>query len=114
MNPSSVKCIKLDGATVDKEIISTTNIYFTVYIFLIGISTILISFDNIDVLGATTSVISCINNIGPGLSSDGMISHFADFSNFSKIVFTADMLIGRLEIFPMLILFMPTTWRKSL
>lgn len=114
MNPSSVKCIKLDGATVDKEIISTTNIYFTVYIFLIGISTILISFDNIDVLGATTSVISCINNIGPGLSSDGMISHFADFSNFSKIVFTADMLIGRLEIFPMLILFMPTTWRKSI
>ena len=113
VNPRSVKCIKLDGAVVDKEVISTTNIYFTVYIMLIAVSTFLISFDKIDLLGATTSVISCINNIGPGLSSNGMISHFADYSDFSKIIFTADMLIGRLEIFPMIILFLPATWRKS-
>ncbi|MBR5201804.1 MAG: TrkH family potassium uptake protein [Clostridia bacterium] len=113
INPKSVKCIKLDGAVVDKEVISTTSVYFTVYMLLIGVSTFLISFDNIDLLGATTSVISCINNIGPGLSSSGMISHFADYSDFSKIIFTADMLIGRLEIFPMLILFLPSTWRKS-
>ncbi len=113
VNPRSVKCIKLDGAVVDKEVISTTSIYFTVYMILIAASTFLISFDNIDLLGATTSVISCINNIGPGLSSNGMLSHFADYSDFSKIIFTADMLIGRLEIFPMLIMFLPSTWRKS-
>lgn len=113
INPRSVKCIKLDGAVIDKEVISTTSIYFAVYMLLIGFSTFLISFDNIDLLGATTSVISCINNIGPGLSSNAMISHFADYSDFSKIVFTADMLIGRLEIFPMIILFLPATWRKS-
>ena len=113
INPRSVKCIKLDGAVVDKEVISTTSIYFTVYMLLIAFSTFLISFDNIDLLGATTSVISCINNIGPGLSSNAMISHFADYSDFSKIIFTADMLIGRLEIFPMIILFLPSTWKKS-
>ena len=113
INPRSVKCIKLDGAVVDKEVISTTSIYFTVYMLLIAFSTFLISFDNIDLLGATTSVISCINNIGPGLSSNGMISHFADYSDFSKVVFTAVMLIGRLEIFPMIILFLPSTWKKS-
>ncbi len=113
INPRSVKCIKLDGAVVDKEIISTTSIYFAVYMMLIAVSTFLIAFDNIDLLGATTSVISCINNIGPGLSSTAMISHFADFSDFSKVIFTADMLIGRLEIFPMIILFLPSTWKKS-
>ena len=114
INPRSVKSIKLDGALVDKEIISTTSIYFTVYMILIAISTFLISLDKVDMMASATSVISCINNIGPALSSDGMISHFADFSNFSKIVFIADMLIGRLEIFPMLIIFMPATWRKSI
>lgn len=113
INPRSVKCIKLDGAVVDKEIISTTSIYFTVYMLLIALATFLISFDNIDLLGAATSVISCINNIGPGLSSNAMISHFADYSDFSKIIFTAIMLIGRLEIFPMIILFLPSTWKKS-
>ncbi len=113
INPRSVKCIKLDGAVVDKEVISTTSIYFVVYMFLIAFSTFLIALDNVDLTAATTSVISCINNIGPGLSDTGMISHFADFSNFSKVILTADMLIGRLEIFPMIILFLPNTWKKS-
>ena len=113
INPRSVKCIKLDGAVVDKEIISTTSIYFTVYMILTAFSIFLLSFDKIDLLASATSVISCINNIGPGLSSTAMINHFADFSDFSKIILTADMLIGRLEIFPMIILFMPATWRKS-
>ena len=113
INPRRVKCIKLDGAVVDKEIISTTSTYFTVYMILLAVSTLLLSFDNIDLTAATTSVISCINNIGPGLSSTAMISHFADFSDFSKIVLTADMLIGRLEIFPIFILFLPSTWKKS-
>ena len=113
VNPRRVKCIKLDGAIIDKEIVSTTSVYFVVYIFLIAFSTFLIALDNFDMTAAVTSTISCINNIGPGLSNTGMISHFADFSDFSKVILTADMLIGRLEIFPMIILFMPATWRKS-
>lgn len=113
INPRRVKCIKLDGAVIDKEIISTTSIYFTVYMILLAVSTLFLTLDNIDLTAATTSVISCINNVGPGLSSTAMISHFADFSDFSKVVLTADMLIGRLEIFPIFILFLPSTWKKS-
>ena len=113
VNPRRIKCIKLDGAVIDKEITSTTSAYFVVYMFLIAISTFLIAFDNFDMTAAVTSTISCMNNIGPGLSNTGMISHFADFSNFSKIVLTADMIIGRLEIFPIIILFLPSTWKKS-
>ena len=113
VNPRRVKCVKLDGAVIDKEIISTTSAYFVVYMFLTAISTFLIAFDNFDMTAAVTSSISCINNIGPGLSNTGMISHFADFSDFSKVILTADMLIGRLEIFPMIILFLPSTWKKS-
>ncbi|MBQ8766017.1 MAG: TrkH family potassium uptake protein [Clostridia bacterium] len=113
VNPRRVKCIKLDGAVIDKEVISTTSIYFTVYMILLAVSTMLLTLDNIDLTAATTSVISCINNVGPGLSDTAMISHFADFSDLSKIVLTADMLIGRLEIFPIFILFLPSTWRKS-
>ena len=113
VNPRRVKCIKLDGAVIDKEIISTTSAYFVVYMVLIAVSTFLIAFDNFDMTAAVTASISCINNIGPGLSNTGMISHFADFSDFSKIILTADMIIGRLEIFPMIILFLPSTWKKS-
>ncbi len=113
INPRRVKCIKLDGAVIDKEIITTTSVYFVVYMLLIAVSTFFIALDNFDMTAAVTSSISCINNIGPGLSNTAMISHFADFSDFSKIVLTADMLIGRLEIFPIFILFLPSTWRKS-
>ncbi len=113
INPRCVKCIKLDGAVVEKDIITTASIYFVIYMFILGFSTLLLTFDNIDMTAATTSVISCMNNVGPGLSSTAMISHFADFSDFSKIILTLDMLIGRLEIFPMIILFLPSTWKKS-
>jgi trk system potassium uptake protein TrkH len=113
INPRRINCIKLDGVVVDKEIISTTSIYFTVYMLLIAVSTFLIALDNVDMTSAVTASISCINNIGPGLSNNGMISHFADFSILSKLVMTAEMLIGRLEIFPMIILFLPSTWKKS-
>ncbi len=113
INPRRVKSIKLDGAVVEKDIITTASIYFVIYMFILGFSTLLLTFDNIDMTAATTSVISCMNNVGPGLSSTAMISHFADFTDFSKIILTLDMLIGRLEIFPMIILFLPSTWKKS-
>ncbi len=113
INPRRIKSIKLDGAIVEKDIITTASIYFVIYMFILGFSTMLLTFDNIDMTAATTSVISCMNNVGPGLSSTAMISHFADFTDFSKIVLTLDMLIGRLEIFPMMILFLPSTWKKS-
>lgn len=113
LNPRSVKAIKLDGAIVDNEVVSTTSTYFLIYMLIIGISSLLISFNGFDMTATVTSVISCINNIGPVLANGFMINSLAEFSSFSKLVLCADMLVGRLEIFPMIILLMPSAWKKS-
>lgn len=113
INPRSVKCIKLDGAVIERETVSTTCTYFLIYMLIIGVSSLLISFDNYDVTSTISSVVTCINNVGPGLGAVGPAENFADLSVLSKIVLSADMLIGRLEIFPMLILFMPSSWKRN-
>lgn len=113
INPKRVKAIKLDGAVIEKDVVLTTSAYFIIYIFIIGISSLLISIDNFDFTTTITAVVTCINNVGPGFAAVGPTENFADFSNFSKIILSANMLIGRLEIFPIMILFMRSTWKKS-
>lgn len=113
LNPRSVKAIKLDGEVVDNEVVSTTSTYFLIYMLIIGLSSLLVSFDGFDMTATVTSVISCINNIGPVLANGFMINSLSEFSAFSKLVLCADMLVGRLEIFPMIILLMPSAWKKS-
>ena len=113
VRPGTVKSIKLDGALIDKATVSTVNSYFILYMVIIGVSTILVSFNNLDFTSTVISVITCINNVGPGLNTVGPTCNFSALSNFTKLVLTADMLIGRLEIFPMLILFSPVAWKKN-
>ncbi len=113
INPRKVKAIKLDGAVLDKETINATSVYFVIYMVIIALSTLVITLDKFDILTSATAVITCINNVGPGLGKVGPVENFGDFSVFSKLVLIADMLIGRLEIFPMLILFLPATWKKG-
>lgn len=113
INPSRVKAIKLDGALVDNQAVCTNTTYFLIYIFIIGVSVLLLSFNHFDFSTTLTAVVTCISNLGPGLSRVGPIENFSAFSDFSKLVLCADMLIGRLEIFPMIVIFMPATWRKS-
>ena len=113
INPKRVKAIKLDGAVIEKDVVLTTSAYFIIYMFIIGISSLLISIDNFDFTTTITAVVTCINNVGPGFAAVGPTENFADFSNFSKIILSANMLIGRLEIFPIMILFMRSTWKKS-
>ena len=113
ISPNSVKCIKLDGAVIDDKTVSTVNSYFVIYMVVIAVSTALISFNNLDFTSTLSSVITCVNNVGPGLNAVGPTSNFSSLTDFSKIVLTLDMLIGRLEIFPLIVLFFPATWKKN-
>lgn len=113
LNPRHVKSIRLDSTVVEKETVSATCVYLVIYMLVIAISILLISFNNFDFTTTISSVITCINNVGPGLSLVGPVENFSKMSVLSKLVLSADMLIGRLEILPMLILFVPSTWKKS-
>ena len=113
VNPQRVKCLRLDGAVLEEEVVSSTNSYFLIYMLIIGVSTFIISINEFDILTSLTSVITCINNVGPGFGAVGPVDNFSIFSDFSKIVLSINMLVGRLEIFPMIILIMPSTWKKS-
>ena len=113
VNPQRVKCLRLDGAVLEEEVVSSTNSYFLIYMLLIGVSTFIISINEFDILTSLTAVITCINNVGPGFGAIGPVDNFSVFSAFSKIILSLDMLAGRLEIFPMVILVMPYTWKKN-
>ena len=86
--------------------------YLVAYVIVLIVSTLLISVDNFSLTTNATAVISCMNNIGPGLDLVGPTGNFGNFSWFSKLVLSADMIIGRLEIFPVLALFSPSLWKR--
>lgn len=113
INPRRVKSIRLDGQVLEKSTSNAACVYFLIYMLLIGTSILIVSFNGYDITTTVTSVITCINNVGPGLAGVGPVENFSDFSVVSKFILMADMLIGRLEIFPMIILFLPNTWKKS-
>ncbi len=110
LRPKSVNVIRLDGNVVSEETVKGAANYFTIYVTIIIGSTLIVSLDNIDFITHFTAVLTCINNVGPGLSAVGPFGNFSTLSDLSKIVLSFDMLIGRLEIIPMLILFFPSVW----
>ena len=112
LHPRAVTVIKLEGKPLDKSISKNTVTYFMMYMVIMIASCLLISYDNFDFTTNSTAVISCFNNIGPGLGAVGPMGNYGGFSAFSKIVLSFDMLFGRLEILPMLVLFTPAAWRK--
>lgn len=112
LRPRSVALVRIDDRTVDEDTIRGTQSFLTAYIFIAIISIVLISLNNFSLETTVTSVLACMNNIGPGLDLVGPMGNYAPFSDFSKLVLSADMLIGRLEIFPMLMLFVPATWKR--
>ena len=109
--PNSVKTIKLDGTPLDEATVKSSVSYLSIFAMIIIISHILVSFDGKDMLTTFTATLACFNNIGPGFGD--AVSSLSDFSYFSKIVLSFDMLFGRLEIIPMLILLSPSTWIKN-
>ena len=113
IHPRQVKKISIDRRPVDREVVRSVNAYLACYILVFVGSLMLITLDNRDVVTNFTAVLATINNIGPGLNGVGPAANFSDFSVFSKLVLTFNMIAGRLELFPMLILFSPATWKRS-
>lgn len=112
LHPNAVKKIKMDQKTITHDILRSTNIYLTLYLLIFAVSILLISLDNFDMTTNFTAVTATLNNIGPGLEIVGPMGNFSSFSYFSKCVLIFDMLAGRLEIFPLLLLFFKGTWKK--
>lgn len=112
--PKSVKKIKMDGKPVEDEVIRGINVYLITFLVLFGVSVFCLTFENHDMVTNFTAVAATINNIGPGLNMVGPVENFGFFSNFSKYVLMFDMLAGRLELFPLLMLIYPPTWKGFL
>ena len=112
LHPQVVAPIRMDGKLVSHETVRTTNVFIAAYIFIFAASFMLVSLDGFDMVTNFTSIAATLNNIGPGLNQVGPMMNFGAYSNFAKLVLIFDMLAGRLEIFPMLVLFLPDTWRK--
>lgn len=112
VHPHNVRKVKLDGRLVEHTVMRAVNVFMVLYLFIFAGSVLLISLDNFDFTTNFTAVAATINNIGPGLSLVGPTGNFGMFSDFSKLVLTFDMLVGRLELFPILILFSKNTWSR--
>ncbi len=104
-HPREVKLLRMDGSTVKEPVIRSTNVFISIYFVIFFLSLLLISIENYDFTTGFTAVTATINNIGPGLSLVGPTCNYGFFSAFSKIILIFDMLTGRLELFPMLLLF---------
>lgn len=113
LHPRRVKSVKIDGNVVEEETISGVFLFIFAYIIISLIAIFIVSFDNFDITTTVTSVIATLSNIGPGLEMVGPAGNFSVFSDLSKLVLSFCMLAGRLEIYPMLILFSPSLWKKN-
>ena len=113
VHPRSVNLIKLDGYKVDEDSIRSVTGFIILYVLILLGSFMLVSLDNFDFITNVTAVTTCLSNVGPGLAMAGPVENLSFFSGFAKIVLCLDMLLGRLEIFPIIMLFAPSIWRKS-
>lgn len=113
LKPKSVSIVKVNGKKVGEDTLHGVYMYLIAYLMFFILSVLLISLNNFDFATTFSSVLTTINNVGPGISAVGPVENFAAFSDFSKIVFCFDMLVGRLEVFPVLVLFSPDLWRRK-
>ena len=111
-HPRSVKKIAMDGHRIEHEVVRSTNVFIAVYFLVFFTSVLLLGMDELDFTTNFTAVAATLNNIGPGLELVGPTQNFSIFSAPAKFVLMFDMLAGRLELFPMLLLFAPSSWKK--
>lgn len=113
IHPREIRKIRMDSHVIEHATLRSANVFLVIYFVTLLSSTLLISVDEFDFTTNFTAVVSALNNIGPGLNLVGPTQNFSIFSVFSKFVLMFDMLAGRLELFPLMILLMPSTWRKK-
>lgn len=111
IHPRTVKKIRFEGRAVEHEVLRSINVFFITYAMIYAFSLLMISLDNFDFTTNFTAVAATLNNIGPGLNVVGPAGNFGEYSVLSKFVLIVDMLLGRLEIFPLLILMIPSNWK---
>ena len=112
LHPNAVTMVKINGKKVSNDTMRGINTFFAAYIFILVMSVLIVSVDNFDFATSFSGVLTTINNVGPGISKVGPVENFHMFSPLSKLVFCFDMLVGRLEIFPYLLLLSPDLWRR--
>lgn len=113
LHPREVKKIHMDGHVIKPEVLRSTSMYLVIYWMIFLLSVLLISIDNFDFATNFTAVAATFNNIGPGLAKVGPYGSFGIYSVFSKIVLMIGMLIGRLELYPIMLLLLPDTWKRK-
>lgn len=113
VHPRNVRAVKLDGKTVDHNIMRTTSVFLVVYLGIFILSFIIVAFEGKDVLTSFTAVAASINNTGPGLNLVGPAGNYSSFNILSKSVMIFDMIAGRLELYPLLLLFSPSAWKRA-
>ena len=114
LHPNAVTTVRFEGKPLTDRSIRSVHLFLTVYILIFTVSVLLLSLDRFDLITTFTAVAACINNIGPGLEVVGPMGNYAQFSPAGKLLLSFNMLVGRLEIFPMLLLFAPSIWRRKL
>lgn len=114
LHPNAVTTVRLEGKPLTEKNIRGAHVFISVYLVVFVASFLLLSLEQFDLVTTFTALAACINNIGPGLEMVGPMGSFAAFSPASKLLLSFDMLVGRLEIFPMLLLFAPSIWKRRL
>lgn len=113
LHSKSVEVVRVNENVVEERILETTNAYLAAYVFIILASILVVSLDEFSMITNISAVLATFNNIGPGFDAVGPVCNFAGFGYVSKITLIIDMLAGRLEIFPIMVLFLRSTWRNT-
>ena len=114
IHPRAVVKVRMDGNVLDDEVVHSTMVYVSIFVSIFAISTLIVSLDGNDFTTNFTAVLATLNNMGPGLNKVGPTCNFSFFSDLSKLTLIFDMLAGRLELLPLLLIMAPKSWRKNL
>ncbi len=113
IHPNAVNVVRMDEKVVQPELIHSVNTYLATYVVIFASSVVLLSLEGFSFMTTFSAVVTCFNNIGPGFDLVGVTGNFSAFSDFGKLLLSLDMLLGRLEIFPVLLMFTPSLWRRT-